>query len=135
MRRWALLMALSFAVTTLAAKTAVATFSMVAVDPVTQEVGSVGASCIAGSIIISDVHPGLGVIHTQAWWRAQNQNYARSLMNQGMPWDLISWNFTRRDGRSYSAKSVTQLQREVSITIACGGGIDVYFPQNFHRPR
>jgi len=66
----------------LGAKVAVATFSIVAVDPVTQEVGSAGASCIAGSIIISDVHPGLGVIHTQAWWRAQNQNYARTLMNQ-----------------------------------------------------
>jgi hypothetical protein len=54
---------------------------------------------------------------------------ARSLMNQGLAWDLISWNFTRRDGRSYSSKSAIQLQREVSITIACGGGIDVYFPQ------
>ncbi|MBL8007830.1 MAG: hypothetical protein JNJ56_09880, partial [Ignavibacteria bacterium] len=42
------------------------TFSIAAVDPVTGEVGSAGASCVAGSIILSDVHPGRGVIHTQA---------------------------------------------------------------------
>ncbi|SVC36246.1 uncharacterized protein METZ01_LOCUS289100, partial [marine metagenome] len=44
------------------------TFSIVAVDPVTQEVGSAGASCINGSIIISDVHPGIGAVHTQSYW-------------------------------------------------------------------
>ena len=44
------------------------TFSIVAVDPVTGEVGSAGASCIAGSIIISDIHTGVGVIHTQSYW-------------------------------------------------------------------
>ena len=42
------------------------TFSIVAVDLETGEVGSAGASCISGSIIISDVHPGLGAIHTQS---------------------------------------------------------------------
>jgi len=60
------------------------TFSIVAVDPVTGQVGSAGASCIAGSIIISDVHPGVGVIHTQSYWNAANQNYARNLMNMGL---------------------------------------------------
>ncbi|HMS65049.1 MAG TPA: DUF1028 domain-containing protein [Ignavibacteria bacterium] len=60
------------------------TFSIVAVDPVTGEVGSAGASCVAGSIILSDVHPGVGVIHTQASYLAANQNYARSLMNLGL---------------------------------------------------
>ncbi len=43
------------------------TFSIVAVDPFTGEVGSAGASCIANSYIISDIHPGYGVIHTQAY--------------------------------------------------------------------
>jgi uncharacterized Ntn-hydrolase superfamily protein len=60
-----------------------ATFSIAAVDPVSGLVGSAGASCIAGSIILSDVHPGVGVIHTQAYWNSQNQQYARTLMNQG----------------------------------------------------
>jgi uncharacterized Ntn-hydrolase superfamily protein len=60
------------------------TFSITAVDPVTGLVGSAGASCIAGSIILSDVHPNRGVIHTQAYYLAANQNYARNLMNMGL---------------------------------------------------
>ena len=69
-----------------------ATFSIAAVDPVTQEVGSAGASCIAGSRILSDVHPGVGVIHTQAYWNAQNQNNASQLMDQGYsPQAIIDW--------------------------------------------
>ncbi|MCI0448474.1 MAG: DUF1028 domain-containing protein [Chlorobi bacterium] len=60
------------------------TFSITAVDPVTGLVGSAGASCIAGSIILSDVHPNRGIIHTQALWNSQNQNYARNLMNMGL---------------------------------------------------
>lgn len=60
------------------------TFSITAVDPVTGYVGSAGASCIAGAIILSDVHPNVGVIHTQASYLAANQNYARSLMNLGL---------------------------------------------------
>ncbi len=60
------------------------TFSIVAIDTVTGEVGSAGASCVAGSIILSDVHPGRGVIHTQASYLSSNQNYARSLMNLGL---------------------------------------------------
>ena len=35
------------------------TFSIVAIDTQTGEVGSAGGSCIAGSIIISDIHPGV----------------------------------------------------------------------------
>ena len=67
------------------------TFSICAVDTVTGEVGSAGASCIdasvipGGVLIISDVHPGVGLIHTQAYWLAANQNYAKSLMNAGLP--------------------------------------------------
>ncbi len=67
------------------------TFSICAVDTVTGETGSAGASCIdasqiAGGVsIISDVHPGVGVIHTQALWLAANQNYAKGLMNLGLP--------------------------------------------------
>lgn len=60
------------------------TFSICAVDPVTGEVGSAGASCIENSHIISDVHPGVGVIHTQAYFIFANQNYAESLMNSGV---------------------------------------------------
>src|SRR5688500_5536204 len=66
------------------------TFSICAVDTVTGEVGSAGASCIDGTqiaggvVIISDVHNGVGVIHTQSYWLIQNQNYANSLMVAGL---------------------------------------------------
>ena len=61
------------------------TFSICAVDSVTGQVGSAGATCIASSSvsanIISDVHPGYGVVHTQAYYYSTNQNYGRDLMN------------------------------------------------------
>lgn len=57
------------------------TFSIVAIDPVTGQVGSAGASCHPDCTILTDVHPGWGVVHTQASWLAANQNYARTLMN------------------------------------------------------
>ena len=68
------------------------TFSIVAVDTMTGKVGSAGASCIQGSIIISDIHPGIGGIHTQAYWNAINQDSASSLMDQGYsPEQIIDW--------------------------------------------
>jgi len=60
------------------------TFSICAVDPVTGEVGSAGASCVNDCTILTDVHPGYGVVHTQASWLSANQNYARSLMDLGL---------------------------------------------------
>jgi uncharacterized Ntn-hydrolase superfamily protein len=63
--------------------TAQDTFSIVALDTVTGEVGSAGASCISGSAIISDVHPGIGAVHTQAYYVSGNQDYASSLMDDG----------------------------------------------------
>jgi uncharacterized Ntn-hydrolase superfamily protein len=64
------------------------TFSICAVDSVTGQVGSAGATCIpnasTSAIIISDVHPGVGVIHSQASYIPSNQNYARALMDSGL---------------------------------------------------
>ncbi|HXH19517.1 MAG TPA: DUF1028 domain-containing protein [Chitinophagales bacterium] len=65
------------------------TFSICAVDTVTGEVGSAGASCIGNSVIISDIHPGVGVIHTQAAYNSANQNLGRALMNAGYLPDKI----------------------------------------------
>lgn len=67
------------------------TFSICAVDTVTGEVGSAGASCIdaiqignqVGCALISDVQPGIGVVHTQAYYISTNQAYAGSLMASG----------------------------------------------------
>ena len=68
------------------------TFSIVAIDLETGEVGSAGASCIAGSIIISDIHPGVGAIHTQSYWNGANQNNASDLMDEGAsPAEIIDY--------------------------------------------
>ena len=66
------------------------TFSIVAVDTLNHQVGSAGASCIGNSVIISDIHPGLGAIHTQSYYLQYNQNYASELMSLGLsPSEII----------------------------------------------
>ena len=76
------------------------TFSIVAVDTITGEIGSAGATCgdsiiwpaTPGAYIISDILPGVGAIHTQALWIASNQLNARVQMQQGAsPNQIISW--------------------------------------------
>jgi uncharacterized Ntn-hydrolase superfamily protein len=68
------------------------TFSIVAVDTITGEIGSAGASCIAGSFILSDVIEGIGAIHTQAYWNVTNQQNAHNRMLEGLsPQEIIDW--------------------------------------------
>ena len=98
------------------------TFSIVAVDTLTGQVGSAGASCIQGSIIISDIHPGLGAIHTQSYWNASNQDSASSLMEQGYaPQDIIDWlveNDAQNDPtiRQYGIVDLLEGGRSVAFT-------------------
>lgn len=74
------------------------TFSIVAVDTVTGEVGSAGASCVdlVGSgfsaDLISELFPGVGAINCQAYYEPVNQANANSRMNQGdTPNQIIQW--------------------------------------------
>ena len=76
------------------------TFSIVAVDPITGEIGSAGATCgdsriwpgTPGAMIISDIIPGVGAIHTQAYHHLVNQSNARNRMVLGdSPQDIITW--------------------------------------------
>ncbi len=60
------------------------TFSIVAVDPNTGEVGGAGATCYETVIDIADVHPGVGMIHSQSLVNADNQAYAHNLMTEGL---------------------------------------------------
>jgi uncharacterized Ntn-hydrolase superfamily protein len=67
------------------------TFSIVAIDSVTGQFGSAGASCVGsssgyphGAQILSDVIPGVGVIHTQAAWNHVNQDNAHNWMMLGL---------------------------------------------------
>ena len=99
-----------------------ATFSIVAVDKTTGEVGSAGGSCIAGSIIISDIHPGVGAIHTQAYYLQANQNYASTLMDQG-----------------YSPAEIIQLLEENDVqnnpSIRQYGIVDLFRGNNYFHHR
>ena len=84
------------------------TFSIVAVDPATQEVGSAGASFVGGvtSSVISDVHPGVGAIHTQAYYEPLNQDFAKMLMDGGSsPQEIIDY-LVAMDVESYNRQYV-----------------------------
>ncbi len=73
------------------------TFSIVAVDTVTGEIGSAGASCVGpingvGAYIISDVVEGVGAVHTQASWLSANQQIAHQQLLLGKsPQEIIDW--------------------------------------------
>ncbi len=76
------------------------TFSILAVDEATGEIGSAGASCLddtqfpgsGGAFIISDILPGRGAIHTQSFYIAANQTNARLRMEAGdSPFEIIGW--------------------------------------------
>jgi uncharacterized Ntn-hydrolase superfamily protein len=61
------------------------TFSIIAVDPVTGDIGSAGASCVtgigAGGIIdiITDIIPGRGGVNSQAWVCIPNTNLQNAI--------------------------------------------------------
>lgn len=75
------------------------TFSIVALDTLTGEVGSAGASCVDmnnfpgyDDDFLGELFPGVGAINTQAWYLAANQANARARMNEGYtPEEIIQW--------------------------------------------
>lgn len=98
------------------------TFSICAVDPVTGEVGSAGASCVNDCTILTDVHPGYGVVHTQASWLSANQNYAKTLMNLRLPPQAIIDSLVLHDAqnnpsiRQYGIVDLTGVGRVAAYT-------------------
>lgn len=75
------------------------TFSIVALDSITGEVGSAGASCVdlanfpgLEDHFLGELFPGVGAINTQAWYIPANQANARDRMNMGdSPQAIIDW--------------------------------------------
>lgn len=75
------------------------TFSILAFDSITGEVGAAGASCVDlfqfpgySNHFIAELFPGDGAIATQASYLAANQNNARNRMSLGdSPQQLIDW--------------------------------------------
>ena len=52
---------------------------------------------------------------------------ARCLEDQGVPWDLMSWSFSRKTRRQ---KPAVQLVQEAAVVLALGGGYQAYFKQD-----
>jgi uncharacterized Ntn-hydrolase superfamily protein len=74
------------------------TFSIVAVDVETGEVGSAGASCVELNAFglppdfLGVLFPDVGAINTQAYYISQNQDNATTRMNAGdTPQEIIDW--------------------------------------------
>ncbi len=71
------------------------TFSIVAVDSITGEIGSAGATCLSeedGALWVSDIVLNVGAINTQAYWTLVNQNAAKQRMLAGdSPQEIIDW--------------------------------------------
>ncbi|MEM7163358.1 MAG: DUF1028 domain-containing protein [Bacteroidota bacterium] len=76
------------------------TFSIVAIDSINGQIGSAGATCgdsiiwpgTPGALLISDIIPGIGAIHTQSFYLADNQDAAHDKMMEGLsPQEIIDW--------------------------------------------
>lgn len=114
------------------------TFSICAIDTLTGEVGSAGASCIGapqipiGCYILSDVIPGIGVIHTQAYYLASNQNYAHQLMLNGLTPQQIVDSLVANDvqnnpgQRQYGVVNFNQFSGYASCAAYTGANCDDY---------
>ena len=66
-----------------------ATWSIVAVDPETGEVGLAAATCNAGIQFIAEAVPGKGVVAAQAATSFKGRDAARAWMEEGVPADEI----------------------------------------------
>jgi len=86
------------------------TFSIVAADSTTREVGSAGASCVdlfaaglADPSFLGQLLPDTGAINTQAFYLPTNQNNARIRMRAGdTPAQIINW-LTEHDVQNNSS--------------------------------
>mgnify|MGYP001212967633 FL=1 len=101
------------------------TFSIVAVDQMSGAVGSAGASCISGSIIISDIYPGLGAAHTQSYWNSSNQELAGDMMIQGHSPSYIIDQLVLND-----ASNNPSIRQYGIVTLLSIGSQDAYTGEN-----
>jgi uncharacterized Ntn-hydrolase superfamily protein len=93
-----LLYILTVLLTVQAASLAQHTFSIVAIDPVTLDMGSAGATCLGGpspddgAFVIADVLKGSGVINSQSFYLRGNQLNARRQLQEGSDaQEIITW--------------------------------------------
>ena len=124
------------------------TFSIVAVDVLTGEVGGAGATCLdnimlkgeEGALVINDIIPGKGVIHSQAEWIPENQLAARQRMMSGeSPARIIDWlvqNDSRADGKAAMDRQygIVDLYESSSRTSAFTGGMNPSYAGHLTGP-
>ena len=112
---------LLFALFTNAQLLAQHTFTIVAVDPETGEIGSAGATCLdiddlageEGAYVVSDIILGTGAINTQAFFTFNIQSQARDRMEAGdSPEEIIQW---------FMANDVSVEDRQFGIVDLIGG--------------
>jgi uncharacterized Ntn-hydrolase superfamily protein len=99
-------------------QTSHATFSIVAVDTITGEVGSAGASCISNAQIIWDVIEGMGALNTQSFYLEDNQDNAHVLLAAGIAPDSIMLWLEANDAGVPADPTVRQYG---AVTLAGGG--------------
>jgi len=104
------------------------TFSIIAVDPATGEVGSAGASCVTGVgsggiiDIITDIIPGKGGVNSQAYVCIPNTNLQNAIlrMEEGLsPQEIIDWLLLND---SCSSQNFDPAFRQYGIADLDGGG-------------
>src|SRR5690242_10307190 len=66
-----------------------ATWSIVAVDPQTREVGAAGASCVEGVVRIAGLAPGKGVVASQAASNVEARDRAVLRLEEGLTPEAI----------------------------------------------
>lgn len=95
------------------------TFSIVAVDLATGQVGSAGATCLddnqiaGGAVIISDVIPDVGAIHTQSYWVPANQDAAHEqVVDNCMDWKghIVGPNYAIQGNILLGEEILTQME-------------------------
>lgn len=83
----ALALSAAVAACALAPTTAIATWSIVAVDPMTREVGLAAASCIAGVEVVVGLVPGRAAVAAQAFSSLEGKAQLQTLLSAGQPPD------------------------------------------------
>jgi uncharacterized Ntn-hydrolase superfamily protein len=98
--------------------TAQHTFSIVAVDPITGEIGSAGATCLdiddlngeEGALVVSDIILGTGAINTQSAFTFTAQAQARTRMEAGdSPAQILNWLNTNDGGHQSRQYAIVDL--------------------------
>jgi uncharacterized Ntn-hydrolase superfamily protein len=111
------------------ARHAGATYSIVAVDTVTREVGGAGTSCLGGSnvYIIYGSVPGAGVVHAQATFSQADRDRAVELLRQRTAPDQILTSITSASfDRNASVRQYAVADLDGRVAAYTGDGTQSY---------